>query len=113
MDTLDHYRHIIKQALTEYQTWASRAALPGIEDCLAFDEAHDHYFWFQIGWHEKQRISKIMVYLRLRDHKIWVEEDWTEQGIVNDLLKAGIAPDAIVLGFQHPTKRSLTEFATA
>jgi len=112
MDQLSHYRNIIKQTLTDYQAWASNAAPSGIEDHLAFDETRDHYFWFQVGWNGKQRVSKIMVYLRLQNGKIWIEEDWTEKGIADDLLRAGVLPEAIVLGFQHPTKRSLTEFAT-
>lgn len=53
-----------------------------------------------------------MVYLRIQNGKIWVEEDWT-QGIVNDLLEAGVPHEDIVLGFQHPSKRLLTEFAIA
>lgn len=54
-----------------------------------------------------------MVYLRIREGKIWVEEDWTKQGVVNDLLAAGVPHEDIVLGFQHPSKRPLTEFANA
>ena len=54
-----------------------------------------------------------MVYLRIRDGKIWVEEDWTKQEIVNDLLATGISHQEIILGFQHPSKRHFTEFATA
>ena len=52
-----------------------------------------------------------MVYLRIQNEKIWVEEDWTKQGIVNDLLAAGVVKEDIVLGFQHPSKRPLTDFA--
>lgn len=46
-------------------------------------------------------------------NKIWIEEDWTKQGIANDLLDAGVPAEDIVLGFQHPSKRPLTEFAPA
>jgi hypothetical protein len=37
-----------------------------------------------------------MVYLRIRDERIWVEEDGTKQGIVNDLLEAGVPHEDIV-----------------
>ena len=80
---------------------------------MAFDEVRDHYFWFHTGWDGKRRVQGLMVYLRIRDGKIWVEEDWTKQGVVNDLLEAGVAHEDIVLGFQHPSKRPLTEFAIA
>jgi len=52
------------------------------------------------------------MYLRIKDGKIWVEEDWTDLCVVDDLLAAGISKSDIVLGFHHPSKRPLTEFAT-
>ncbi len=113
MDKLNHYRDLIKKILTEYYEWASNTPRAGIEECLAFDEVREHYFWFHIGWDGKHRVQGVMVYLRIRDEKIWVEEDWTKQGIVNDLLEAGVPHEDIVLGFQHPSKRPLTEFANA
>lgn len=113
MDKLNYYRGIIKKILTEYYEWASNAPQDRIEECLAFDEIRDHYFWFHNGWNGKHRIQELMVYLRIRDSKIWVEEDRTKQGIVNDLLAAGIPHEEIVLGFQHPSKRQFTEFASA
>jgi len=54
-----------------------------------------------------------MVYLKIEQGKIWIEEDLTKQGIANELLDAGVPPEDIVLGFQHPSKRPLTEFAAA
>ena len=50
---------------------------------------------------------------RLKDGKIWLEEDWTEQGIATELLKAGVPKEAIVLAFQPPEMRQLSEFAVA
>jgi GNAT superfamily N-acetyltransferase len=113
MEKLNRYRSLIKKILTEYYEWASHAPRHGIEECLAFDEVRDHYFWFHTGWDDKRRVQGIMVYLRIRDGKIWVEEDWTKQGVANDLLEAGVPHEDIVLGFQHPSKRPLTEFAIA
>ena len=66
-----------------------------------------------MGWHGKQRDFGVTVYLRIKQGKIWIEEDWTKQGIANELLEAGVPFEDIVLGFQHPSKRSLTEFAVA
>ena len=53
------------------------------------------------------------VYIRLCNGKVWVEEDLTEDGVTQDLLEAGIPQSDIVLGFQHPRERALTEFAVA
>jgi hypothetical protein len=53
------------------------------------------------------------VYVRIRDHKFWIEEDWTEDGIANDLVQAGVPHEDIVLAFHEPKMRQHTSFATA
>lgn len=78
-----------------------------------FDEEHDQYLWLQVGWLHSHRVHSITLHLRLHDGKIWIEQDWTENGIATELLKAGVSNDEIVLGFRHPKKRPLTEFAVA
>ena len=57
-------------------------------------------------------ISGGIVYLCIKNGKVWVEEDVTNLCVVDDLLSAGIPKNNIVLGFHHPSKRALTEFAT-
>ncbi|MBT9315042.1 XisI protein [Leptothoe spongobia] len=113
MDKLKNYRYIIQKVLTEYQQWAAGENQPGIEQCLSLDETRDQYLWFHVGWQEKMRDFGVTVYLRIEQDKVWIEEDWTKQGIANELLEAGIPAEDIVLGFQHPSKRVLTEFAVA
>jgi XisI protein len=113
MDKLTQYRHIIQKILSEYRDWAAGSNQIGVQECIAFDPERDHYFWFNVGWDSKQRDFGVMVYLRIENGKIWIEEDWTHQGIANEPLEAGVPADDIVLGFQHPRKRPLTEFAIA
>lgn len=113
MDKLENYRQIIQKLLTDYQQWAMGANQPGVQQYVAFDEEHDHYFWFHLGWDGKRRDFGMTVYLRIENGKIWIEEGRTKQGIANDLLETGVPAEDIVLGFQHPSKRPLTEFALA
>ena len=51
------------------------------------------------------------VYVRIRDGKFWIEEDWTEDGIATDLVRAGVPKEDIVLAFHDPQMRQYTEFA--
>ena len=53
------------------------------------------------------------LHVRLKEGKVWVEEDMTEEGIANYWVKAGVPKEDIVLAFQHPSMRPLTEFAVA
>jgi len=117
MDKLEKYRNIIKNILIEYyeMTTAKIAESREVEasDRLAFDEKRDQYLWFRFGWDDKKQIQHIIMYLCIKNGKIWVEEDATNLCVVDDLLSAGIPQSDIVLGFHHPSKRGFTEFATA
>ncbi len=115
MDKLTQYRALIQKLLTEYRQLGQPQQDSTNEgtDRLAFDLERDEYLWFQSGWRGKERVRHITVYLRIVNGKIWVEEDMTNLGVVDDLLVAGVPKQDIVLGFQHPSKRPLTEFATA
>lgn len=53
------------------------------------------------------------VYVRIRDSKFWIEEDWTEDGIATDLVRAGVPKEDIVLAFHEPKMWQYTDFAAA
>jgi hypothetical protein len=111
MDKLATYRQLIKQLLTEHADLINQTTSGGAEAHLIFDEERDHYMLFSTGWWNKSRIHTPTLYLRLHQGKIWIEEDWTEDGIAVNLLSAGVAKDDIVLAFHPPEIRPYTEFA--
>ncbi|MEQ9357717.1 XisI protein [Coleofasciculus chthonoplastes] len=113
MDKLNHYRDLIKRILTQYHQFAAQTPSAGLESLLAFDETRDQYLWFQTGWRQKKRVRGITVHIQIKNDKIWIEEDWTEVGIANELLNLGVPSGDIVLGFHPPDVRQFTEFALA
>ncbi len=113
MDRIAHYRSIIKKVLTDYHQLFSQSSTPNVEMLLAFDEERDQYLWFQVGWTSEERIKGISVHIRIKNDKIWIEEDWTEEGIATELLREGIPKEDIVLAFHDPETRKYTDFATA
>lgn len=111
MDRIETYREVIKRVIREYAS-----LLPGYANVRAetiFDEEHDSYLLFYTGWDDKQRVHGSAIHIDLRDGKVWVEHDGTKDGIVDELIAAGIPQDQIVLGFHHPDQRKYTEFAVA
>ena len=52
-----------------------------------------------------------MIHARIKDGKIWVEQDWTKHGIINDLLDAGVRPIEIEQGSISPMLRVGSELA--
>lgn len=113
MDQLTKYRELIKQILTDYVTLAKRAKPAGIESHLLLDDVRGHYMWLKLGWEKGRRVQYITVYVRLCDGKFWIEEDWTEDGIATDLLRAGVPKEDLVLAFNAPESRSQTESVAA
>jgi len=99
--------------LTEYDRLIANQTAANREMLLAFDEKHDQYLWFQVGWQGNKRVRGITVHVRIKNNKIWIEEDWTEEGVANELLKEGVPQSDIVLAFHHPDDRPLTDFAVA
>ncbi|MGQ9873563.1 XisI protein [Leptodesmis sp.] len=84
-----------------------------IETFLIVDEAKVHYIWMNLGWQNGERINGMTVYVRVRDGKFWIEEDWTENGIATDLIRKSVPKEDIVLAFHEPKMRQYTEFAVA
>jgi hypothetical protein len=51
--------------------------------------------------------------VRIKNEKIYIEEDWTEECIATELLREGVPKEDIVLAFHDPETRKFTEFAVA
>ncbi len=112
MDRLKYYRQIIQEVLTGYHQLNEKSGST-TESVLAFDEVHEQYLLLLMGWQKDERIKSVMIHIRLKDNKIWIEEDWTEDGVATDLLLKGITREEIVLAFHPPDVRQYTEFALA
>jgi hypothetical protein len=113
MDKLTTYRNLIKRVLLDFEQLYHLQPAQDVESFVAFDEVRDHYFLIRLGWSGERRVRQLAIYARLKDRKIWVEDDWTEQGIATELLNAGVPKEDIVLAFQPPEMRQASEFAVA
>ena len=113
MDKLTEYPKLVKRILTEYVELSNRHPNPDIESFLIVDETKAHYIWMNLGWQNGERVNGMTVYVRIRDDKVWIEEDWTEDGIATDLVRAGVPKEDILLAFHEPKMRQYTDFAVA
>lgn len=111
MDTLNFYRDTIEKILREY------ANVPysygDIEEYLIIDSERNHFLLLDVGWQQKKRVHGCLTHIQIIDGKIWIQRDGIEDGITNDLVKAGIPKSQIVLGFHPPAVRHHTEFAVS
>lgn len=111
MDTLENYRQLIRKILTEH------AQIPyahgDIQSEVVFDRESDRYLLVILGREGARRVHGCLVHIDIINGKIWIQRDGTEYGIANELVRAGVPKDHIVLGFRSPEVRKYTEFAAA
>lgn len=112
MDRIKQYRQVIESVLKEYANLFNQQPA-GVDVVAVCDENTDTYAIVNVGWDGNERMNATTVLMRIINGKIWVEEDHTMYGFVDELLDKGINADEIVLAFQPPKMRQYTEFAVA
>lgn len=111
MDKLTQFYHIIYPILKEY------ADLPyydnNIKHKLVISDDKKDYFLMTIGWKNDVKIHGCVVHLEIINDKVWIHRDGLEDGIADDLVRAGIPKSEIVLAFHPSEVRPFTEFAVS
>ena len=111
MDRVASYRQIIKHIIAEYA--ALKPSYGDIEVETIFDESHDHYEMIYTSWNEWRRVHGTVIHVDIRDGKVWIQHDGTEDSIAYEFLDAGIPHEYIVLAFHPPQARKHTPFAVS
>jgi hypothetical protein len=111
MAKLEKYRDYIQQLLNKYA--ASDSGEDGVELQTIFDIEHDHYQLFYVGWHNRRRVYGPVIHLDIKNEKIWLQWNGTEDDIAADLVEMGVPKQDIVLGFHSPYMRQFTDFAVS
>ncbi|KOR31648.1 hypothetical protein TI05_12265 [Achromatium sp. WMS3] len=103
------YQVIIKSILAEHTKL--KPSYGDIEPHLLVDDTSQNYVLIDIGWNDMRYVYGSVIHIQLKNEKIWIHYDGTEDGVAMELVDAGIPKQDIVLGFRHPTVRQYTEFA--
>lgn len=108
MEKLD-YRQLIKELLKQHAK--QQAKNDPSETELIFDPESDRYLLVYLGWHGEKRIYACPIHIDIKDEKIWIQRDFTEAGIAQQLVEQGVPKSDIVLGFRSPFVRQFSEYA--
>ena len=109
MDKITQYQKIIQQLLQQYASIASSDS--EVETQLAFDTELHHYQLLHVGWRNERRIYGCFLHLDIKDNKIWLQHNGTENEVTEDLVNMGVPRQDIVIGFHSQFKRQFTEYA--
>ena len=58
-----------------------------------------------------KRIHFCVFHLDIKNNKVWIQENTTEFDLANELVEMGIPKQDIVIGFNTPKMRGMTDFA--
>ena len=100
---------ILRQVLSKHADLAPSHGQ--IESVPVFDVRTDQYLLIDFGWDRTGRAYTVIVYVRLKNGKIWIERDGMEDGLAEEFVQAGVPREDIVLAFYRPERRRITEFA--
>lgn len=109
MHSLVQYREIIQEKLKEYTEIPY--AYGDLQCRLIISEDRNNFLLITLGWEDDVQVHGCLVHIEVIGDKIWIHRDGLEDGIANELVKAGIPKTQIVLGFHPPNIRPHTEFA--
>lgn len=73
-----------------------------------FDDESGHYQLFYTGWNGESYLDQAVVHLEICDGKIWIHWDGIGEGVVPELIAAGIPHDQFRIAWQAPELQRLT-----
>jgi hypothetical protein len=111
MVTLNSIQEIVERILLEHTRIPY--AQTDIQTQTVFDRNNNHFLLVTLGWGRHCRVHGTLAHVDVVGDKVWIQTDGTEEGLANQLVKAGIPPQQIVLGYRIPETRKHTGFAVA
>jgi ketopantoate reductase len=93
MAAITSYAEILKRIIREYAE--IRPSYGDVQVEMIFDDAPGHYELMYAGWHDSPRIHGSVIHADIRDGKVWIQHDGTQQGIAGELVEAGIPKEHI------------------
>jgi hypothetical protein len=112
---VEQYRQYIQQLLKErVERSRPQPNNPENEKQLIIDTDRDHYQIVNVGWRPNGRRNYgCILHLDIKNGKIWIQYDGTEEGIANALLELGVPKEDIVLAFHDTFMRQHSGFAVS
>ncbi len=111
MDKIEQYRKLIQDLLKDYSQ--DDESNHNVEVQLIFDTTRDHYQWMNIGWEGLNRVYRSIIHIDIKDGKIWLQQNLTDQNPAEELVKMGVPREDIILGLHPPYKRPYTDYGVA
>ncbi|MDJ0589427.1 MAG: XisI protein [Pleurocapsa sp. MO_226.B13] len=100
---------IIKEGLT--QKVKLTKSNNTVEAQTVFDSLSHRYSLFHVGWINDHRVFGCVLHIEIKQDKVWIHWDGTEDGFIIYLEEHGVPPSQIVQGWLPPEMRQHTPYA--
>lgn len=111
VDAVESLRRVIAAVFAEWEKLPRMPSDWNIQGVC--DENCDRYTLQMVDFGGDRYKSSLLAHLEIRDGKIWILTDNTDEGIGNGLLEQGVSKQQIVLAFYPPSVRAMGEFSVA
>ena len=112
MEKLTRYRAAILAILEEHAAYLP-ANFDQVERQVIADTERDHYQLVTIGWQKGRYRRHTLFHLDIKDGKIWLQYNGTEEDLGERLQAFGVPKSDIVIGWLPPEARALSDYAVA
>lgn len=113
MAAMTNYPEAVRGVLSRVAGNLQRIPKPDVETLLIEDAAHGVFLLRRVGWHGGERVNNTVIFARVKDGKVWIEDDFTDLPFFDELVRAGVPEGDIVLGFHSPDERRAAKAAVA
>ena len=110
MTKLKQYKKILTEVFT-YQSTLHFSNAPEVEQQLIINKDETQFLVMVIGWIEEEYKHFTLLHAQLKDDKVWLHQNNTDEDIGAVLEKKGIPKLEIVIGFLTPFERALSDYA--
>jgi hypothetical protein len=105
MDQVNDHAGRVRQVMEKVAGWLRRIPKPDVDTLAVEDPRCGAFLLLRYGWHEGKRLDNVVLAARIKGGKVWIEEDNTDLSLAEELEKAGVPKEDIVLAFHPPELR--------
>ena len=98
MEKTVKYRNILTGFLEEYSKITYPNA-PTLENQVIADTQRNHFELVSVGWDKGQFVHEVVFHFDIKGGKIIIQQNWTDIKLSKELVKRGVSPDDIEVGF--------------
>lgn len=98
MEKLAQYQRILSEFVEEFAN-APFSVQTQLQNQAVTDTIHNHFQVVTMGWDKGQFVFDIVLHFDIKDNKIWIQQNWTDILLDQELVKRGVAATDIKVGF--------------